>query len=80
MNVLVDLNVLLDVFLNRAPWLADSAAVLAANHAGRITVHVSAIAVRLGQNLSPNPSPKRGGEPEGLFVVPALAGLRPRTA
>jgi predicted nucleic acid-binding protein len=42
MNVLVDLNVLLDVFLNRPAWLADSAAVLQANHDGRITAHVSA--------------------------------------
>jgi predicted nucleic acid-binding protein len=43
MNVLVDLNVLLDVFLNRAAWVADSAAVLQANHDGRITIHVSAV-------------------------------------
>jgi hypothetical protein len=34
-NVLVDLNVLLDVFLNRTPWVTDSAAVLAANHSAR---------------------------------------------
>ncbi len=43
MNVLVDINVLLDVFLNRAAWLADSAAVVQANHDGRITIHLSAI-------------------------------------
>jgi predicted nucleic acid-binding protein len=43
MNVLVDLNVLLDVFLNRTAWVADSAGVLKANHDGRITIHVSAI-------------------------------------
>lgn len=42
MNVLADLNVLLDVFLNRTAWLAESAAVLAANQARRITVHLSA--------------------------------------
>ncbi len=45
MNVLVDTNVLLDVFLNRAAWLADSAAVLQANHDGRITAHVAAVAL-----------------------------------
>jgi predicted nucleic acid-binding protein len=45
MNVLTDINVLLDVFLNRAAWLADSAAVLQANHDGRITLHVSASAL-----------------------------------
>jgi predicted nucleic acid-binding protein len=45
MKVLVDNNVLLDVFLNRAAWLADSAAVLQANHDGRITAYVAAVAV-----------------------------------
>jgi predicted nucleic acid-binding protein len=45
MNVLLDLNVLLDVFLNRAAWVADSAAVVQANHDGRITAHVSANAI-----------------------------------
>jgi hypothetical protein len=44
MNVLADINILLDVFLNRTAWLADSAAVLQANHDGRITLYVSAAA------------------------------------
>jgi predicted nucleic acid-binding protein len=41
-QVLLDTNVLLDVFLGRSPWLA-AAAVLQANHDGRITGHVSAV-------------------------------------
>jgi len=42
MNVLLDINVVLDVFLNRSEFLADSAAVVQANHEGRLIAHVSA--------------------------------------
>lgn len=45
MTALLDLNVVLDAFLNRVPWAADSAAVLAASRARRITAHVSAAAM-----------------------------------
>ena len=38
--VLVDLNVMLDVFLGRTQWLADSAAMLQANLDGRILGYV----------------------------------------
>ena len=41
-KVLLDLNVLLDVFLYRAEFLAESAAVLQANYEGRLNGCVSA--------------------------------------
>jgi predicted nucleic acid-binding protein len=41
-RALLDLNVLLDVFLNRAEFLADSAAVFQANHEGRMDACISA--------------------------------------
>ena len=40
--VLFDINILLDVFLARAPWVTESAAVLAANRRGEVGGHVSA--------------------------------------
>ncbi len=42
MRVLLDINVVLDVYLNRAEFLADSAAVLQANHEGRLLGCLSA--------------------------------------
>ena len=42
MNVLIDVNVALDVLLEREPWLADSQAVWDASHEGRITGHLIA--------------------------------------
>ena len=42
MNVLLDINVVLDVFLNRDEFLPDSAAVLLANHEKRLIAHLSA--------------------------------------
>jgi predicted nucleic acid-binding protein len=39
---LFDINIALDVFLGREPWLAESASVLAANHRGEIVGHLSA--------------------------------------
>jgi len=42
MNVLIDVNVALDVLLEREPWLADSQAVWDASHQGRITGHLIA--------------------------------------
>jgi hypothetical protein len=41
-GVLLDINVVLDVFLVRAPWLADSSAVVQAGLDGRVTAHLSA--------------------------------------
>jgi predicted nucleic acid-binding protein len=41
-GVLLDINVVLDVFLARNPWLADSAAVVQAGLDGEITAYLSA--------------------------------------
>jgi predicted nucleic acid-binding protein len=45
MKVLLDLNVVLDVLLNRAPWVSDSAAVWDAHRAGHVVAHLAAFAV-----------------------------------
>jgi predicted nucleic acid-binding protein len=45
MKVLLDVNIVLDVLLNRAPWVADSAATWDAHRAGDIVAHVAAFAV-----------------------------------
>ena len=45
MKVLLDLNIILDVFLNRAPWVTDSAAIWDAHRAGELVAHVVAFAV-----------------------------------
>lgn len=42
MRVLLDLNVLLDFLLNRAPWCAEAAEIWKAHHAERLTAVVSA--------------------------------------
>ena len=42
MNLLLDINVVLDVFLSRTEFLGDSAAVLQANHEGRLRAFLSA--------------------------------------
>ena len=42
MNVLLDINIVLDVFLNRDEFLPNSAAVLFANHEKRLHAHLSA--------------------------------------
>ena len=44
-DVLLDLNVLLDVFLARDPWLVDSAMVFEANRIGKLSAHISAISL-----------------------------------
>lgn len=41
-GVLLDINVLLDVFLARSEWLADSAAAVQAALDGRVSAHISA--------------------------------------
>jgi predicted nucleic acid-binding protein len=41
-RILLDLNVLLDFFQNRAPWDADAAAILRANQAGHLSAYISA--------------------------------------
>lgn len=45
MKILVDLNIALDVLLNREEWLAESAGVLQANHEGQIVAHLSAVSL-----------------------------------
>ena len=45
MKVLLDLNIILDVLLNRAPWVTDSAAIWDAHRAGELVAHVAAFAV-----------------------------------
>jgi predicted nucleic acid-binding protein len=42
MNVLLDTNVVLDVLLNREPWVNDSAAAWRASDEGRIVGHITA--------------------------------------
>lgn len=44
-RVLLDINVVLDVFLAREPWLADSAAVLQACLDGTFTAYLSAASI-----------------------------------
>jgi predicted nucleic acid-binding protein len=41
-GVLIDINIVLDVFLARSPWLADSASVIQASFDGRFTGHLCA--------------------------------------
>lgn len=42
LNVLLDINLLLDVFLARAPWVADAQALWAAHHQRRLVGHIAA--------------------------------------
>jgi predicted nucleic acid-binding protein len=44
-KVLLDLNIVLDVLLNRAPWVTDSAATWDAHRAGEVVAHLAAFAV-----------------------------------
>jgi len=80
MNVLVDLNVLLDVFLNRAPWLADFRG--RARGESRRSDHRPRIGDRgeAGTETSPPTPPRAGRRARGIVRSSALAGLRPRTA
>jgi predicted nucleic acid-binding protein len=45
MRVLLDINILLDVFLARNPWLDDSAAVVQSGLDGKITAYLSAVSL-----------------------------------
>jgi predicted nucleic acid-binding protein len=45
MKVLIDANVILDVLLNRSPWVTDSQAVWEANHRQQIQGHIVATTV-----------------------------------
>ena len=45
MKVLIDANVILDVLLNRSPWVVDSQAVWDANHRQQIHGHVVATTI-----------------------------------
>lgn len=45
MKVLIDANVILDVLLNRSPWVTDSQAVWDANHRQQIHGHLVATTV-----------------------------------
>ena len=42
LNVLIDINVLLDVFLERKPWVQDARAVWTAQHRRALVGHVAA--------------------------------------
>ncbi|MBC7815676.1 MAG: PIN domain-containing protein [Planctomycetaceae bacterium] len=42
MNVLLDLNVVLDLLLQRAPWCVEAQAIWNAHHTGQITASISA--------------------------------------
>jgi predicted nucleic acid-binding protein len=41
-GILLDINVVLDVFLARSPWLAESSSVIQAGLNGRVAAHISA--------------------------------------
>ena len=45
MNILLDINVVLDVLLNRAPWVSESSAVWDAHRDGRFSAHVAAFSL-----------------------------------
>lgn len=45
MSVLLDLNILLDLFLEREPWRGEAGAIWQANHEGRITAHLASFSV-----------------------------------
>ena len=45
MNILLDTNVVLDVLLNRAPWVAEASAVWDAHRDGRVSAHLAAFAL-----------------------------------
>jgi predicted nucleic acid-binding protein len=45
MRVLLDTNIVLDVLLNRAPWVADSSAIWAACDQSRLAGYLSASAI-----------------------------------
>lgn len=45
MKILLDVNVVLDVLLNRSPWAAEAAAVWDAHRDGRISAHLAAFSV-----------------------------------
>jgi len=45
MRILIDTNVMLDVLLNRDPWVAQSSAVWQANDEGYIVGHITACAI-----------------------------------
>jgi hypothetical protein len=52
MKVLLDINILIDVFLARNPWLADSAAVVQAGLDGKITAYLSAASLPIPFNVA----------------------------
>ena len=45
MRILIDTNVMLDVLLNRDPWVAQSSAVWQANDEGQIVGYITACAI-----------------------------------
>ncbi len=45
MGVLLDLNIPLDLFLSRQPWLAEGTAIWEANHQGEIVAHLASFSV-----------------------------------
>lgn len=44
-GVVLDINVVLDVFLSRSPWLTDSEAVVRAGIDGKVKTHISAFSL-----------------------------------
>ena len=45
MNVLLDINVILDVLLDRAPWVTEATEVWDAHHQGRLTAYVASFSI-----------------------------------
>ena len=45
MKVLLDINVVLDVLLNRVPWVSEAAAIWDAHGAGQVAAHVAAFTI-----------------------------------
>jgi hypothetical protein len=58
MSGLIDVNVLLDVLLNRSPGAVDAREIWRANHAGRFKGHVASTrSQRLRRQSGARPSP-----------------------
>lgn len=80
MKVLIDANVILDVLLNRVPWVTDSQAVWEANHQQRFAGHVVATSVTnlfyIARKLVGQPLALRGvGDCLAAFDVIAVNGV-----
>ncbi len=56
MKVLLDINVVLDVLLNRLPWVSEAAAVWDAHGAGQVVAHVAAFTIQAPWWARPRPA------------------------